>query len=158
MNVYLTHIDVYTYKCPMTQDDKIVDFACAAQTLRRAARLISRRYEDGLRQVNLTASQFSILQALSFAKRMPFAMISKTLGLEQTTLSRLLKTMEKRELIRIEADDNDGRGRIVIATNEGREIFEHAKQIWQPINDEHLSRITVEDWATVKAALNALTK
>lgn len=142
----------------MVHDDKTTDFACAAQTLRRAARLISRRYEDGLRQVNLTASQFSILQALIYAEKMPFGMISKTLGLQQTTLSRLLKTMEKRGLIRIETDDKDSRGRVVFATEDGREIFALAQQIWQPINDEHLSRVTADDWLTVKAALNALTK
>lgn len=135
-----------------------IEFACAAQTLRRAARLISRKYEDGLRQVNLTASQFSILQALIFTKSMPFKMISNTLGLEQTTLSRLLRTLEKRNLIRIEADQNDGRSRVIFATEEGQALFQKAKRIWRPINDEHLSRITSDDWNTVKAALKALTK
>lgn len=135
-----------------------IDFACAAQTVRRAARLISRKYEDGLRQVGLTASQFSILQALDFAKQMPFGLMSSKLGLEQTTLSRLLRTLEKRGLVTVTADENDARGRVVTPTDEGRSVFAQARHIWKPINDDHLSRIDPDEWTAVKAALRALTK
>jgi len=135
----------------------LVDFACAAQTLRKASRLISKRYEDGFRKVNLTASQFSILQALTYAKEMPFGRISDVLGLDQTTLSRLLKTLEKRQLVAVQPDKNDARGRTVSSTVAGKELFEEAELIWRSINDDSLSRLSDDDWQTVKRALNVLT-
>ncbi|MFK7903326.1 MAG: MarR family winged helix-turn-helix transcriptional regulator [Nitratireductor sp.] len=139
------------------ETNRSVEFACAAQTLRKAARLITRRYEDGLRQVNLTASQFSILQALVLHSELSFKIISSTLGLEQTTLSRLLKVLEKRELVTIEKSESDGRGRIISATTLGRQTFEEAELIWRPINEDCLSRLSKADWQGVKIALNKLS-
>jgi len=108
--------------------------------------------------VNLTASQFSILQALAFRKTLPFKTISSTLGMEQTTLSRLLKTLEKRDLISISVSENDSRSRVISATPQGTAVFEDAQQIWQRINDDSLSRLNESDWQVAKAALTALSK
>jgi DNA-binding MarR family transcriptional regulator len=135
-----------------------IKFGCVAQTLRRAARLLSRRYEETLRFVNLTVSQYTILQALTHAEKLPFGAISSVLGLEQTTLSRLLKTLEKRELIAIRTDNNDRRSRIVSITAAGSRLFNEAAILWQKINDESLSRLSEDDWKSVEQALLTLSK
>lgn len=133
-------------------------FACAAQTLRRASRLITRRYEDALRPFNLTASQFSILQAVTLYKVAPFKSISSTLGLEQTTLSRLLKLLEKRGLVEMDVDPKDARGRVISITHKGRHLFQDARVAWQSVNDDSLSRLSQEEWDNMQNALHILSK
>ena len=133
-------------------------FACAAQTLRKAARLITRRYEDALRPFNLTASQFSILQAVTLQKVARFKVIATLLGVEQTTLTRLLKLLERRCLIEVNVDPQDARSRVITMTVDGHKLFSKARLAWQSVNDESLSRLNEEDWDNARAILNTLSK
>lgn len=134
-----------------------MEFECVVQNLRRASRLISRRYEEALRPINLTSSQFTILQALSGRKGLPYGMMSLILGFEQTTLSRLLKTLEKRGLLVARQDPEDRRSRIVSITTAGQKHFDEAKALWQIEHDKSLARMTGKEWSAVKSALSKLS-
>lgn len=144
----------------MTDTAKRVEpkFSCVAQTLRKAARLITRRYEDVLRPFNLTASQFSILQAVTLQKFARFKMLASLLGIEQTTLTRLLKILEKRGLIEVGIDPEDARSRVISATIDGQDLFQNARLAWQSVNNESLSRLKEEDWDNAQAVLTILSK
>lgn len=134
-----------------------IRFECVVQNLRRASRLVSRRYEDALRPVNLTSSQFTILQSLSGRKGLPHGVMADVLGFEQTTLSRLLKPLIKRELVRLEPNPNDKRGRMVILTAQGENTFAKAKTLWQTEHDKSLNQVDDHDWETVKRILHTLS-
>src|ERR1700686_466940 len=67
---------------------------CYCATLRRAARVISQKYDAALRDLQLTITQLTLLTALH---ELPLARsndLVEALAIYQTTLSRTLKAME----------------------------------------------------------------
>lgn len=61
---------------------------CYCLAARRAARALTRLYEDRLRPHGLRATQFSILAALALKGPTPVGELADLLGLERTTLTR----------------------------------------------------------------------
>jgi len=134
------------------------EFECVAQTLRRASRLISRRYEEALRPVNLTSSQYTILQSLKGRQGLPFGVMAEILGFDQTTLTRLLKPLAKRELVITVPNAEDRRRRSVCITSRGSKLFVKAKALWQQEHDESLNRISASDWKVMQRVAGALSQ
>jgi DNA-binding MarR family transcriptional regulator len=66
---------------------------CLCATLRRAARALTRAYDDTLRPLGLTATQFSILQVLSRAGEVTQGRLGGMLAMDSTTLTRTLEIM-----------------------------------------------------------------
>jgi DNA-binding MarR family transcriptional regulator len=135
-----------------------VEFECVAQNLRRAARLVTRRYEEALRPVDLTASQFTILQALRGGRKIPQGMLAEILGFEQTTMTRLAALMLKRALITSEPDPDDKRGRLLSVSKGGTALYEQAVPLWQTAQDLTLGRMPQDAWQDVRKALKTLSQ
>jgi DNA-binding MarR family transcriptional regulator len=135
-----------------------IEFDCVAQNLRRAARLVTRRYEEALRPVDLTASQFTILQALRGGRKIPQGMLAEILGFEQTTMTRLAALMLKRALITSEPDPDDKRGRLLSISKEGTALYERAAPLWQKAQDITLGRMPQDAWHGVRKALKTLSQ
>ncbi len=133
-------------------------FECVVQNMRRASRLISRRYEEALRPVNLTSSQFTILQSLEGREGLPLGLMSEILGFEQTTLTRLLNPLEKRDLVELHRNPNDRRQKIASITKAGTALFREAKSYWQREHDESLARMNDEEWQVVKSVMGRLSE
>jgi DNA-binding MarR family transcriptional regulator len=68
---------------------------CLCATLRRASRALTQRYEEALRPLDLTSSQFTILQALSFTGEVTQNRLGKILAMDPTTLTRTLAIMRR---------------------------------------------------------------
>jgi DNA-binding MarR family transcriptional regulator len=135
-----------------------VEFECVAQNLRRAARLVTRRYEDALRPVDLTASQFTILQALRGRSSIPQGLLAEILGFEQTTMTRLAALMLKRALITSNPDPDDKRGRLLSISKDGATLYEQAAPLWQKSQDLTLGRMSQDAWQDVRKALKTLSR
>ena len=73
-------------------DAKTIAQTCVMQSVRAAARHLSRRYEEALRPENLTASQFSVLVAVSAYPGIKVTTIAERIGMDRTTLNRVLTT------------------------------------------------------------------
>lgn len=142
---------------PNSEKQKKWQVECVVQNMRRASRLISRRYEEALRPVNLTSSQYTILQSLSGREGIPHGLMAEILGFEQTTLSRLLNPLEKRGLLKMVPNPDDRRQRFVTITSEGEALFSEAKRYWQYAQDECLSRMDDREWQSMKQVLNKLS-
>lgn len=144
----------------MTKDSNrpTIEFECVAQNLRRAARLITRRYEDALRPVDLTASQYTILHALAGGRKVPQGLLAEVLGFEQTTMTRLIALLTKRGLISVLPDPNDKRGRRLGISEQGLQLFNAAWPLWKRVHDNTLQRMTETEWQTVRKTLNTITK
>jgi DNA-binding MarR family transcriptional regulator len=135
-----------------------VEFDCVAQNLRRAARLVTRRYEEALRPVDLTASQFTILQALRGGRKIAQGMLADILGFEQTTMTRLAALMLNRALITSEPDPDDKRGRLLSISKVGAALYEQAAPLWQKAQDLTLGRMPQDAWHGVRKALKTLSQ
>ena len=103
---------------------------CLCHHARRAARAITRIFDDALQPVNLKASQFNILAMIAAHETASAAEISRLLAMDRTTLSRNLKPL--RDAGYLTAQGGAGRRPDVLAlTSAGRTLLGQATACWQ---------------------------
>ena len=68
---------------------------CLCANIRRASRAITQRYDEALRPLGLTITQFTILQALSLAGDITQGRLGEILAMDSTTLTRTLGVMNR---------------------------------------------------------------
>ena len=66
---------------------------CMSATLRRASRVLTQLYDEGLRPVGLRATQFTVLQALSLTGEVSQGELGRLLAMDSTTLTRTLEIL-----------------------------------------------------------------
>jgi MarR family len=67
--------------------------SCIATRVRQLSRIITRAYDDALRPLGITASQFTLLSQLAQQDGVTAVEIGFTLDIEKSTLSRNLKRL-----------------------------------------------------------------
>ncbi|AZO78007.1 MULTISPECIES: MarR family winged helix-turn-helix transcriptional regulator [unclassified Bosea (in: a-proteobacteria)] len=130
--------------------------SCFCMNLRKAARLIARRYDEALRPLGLTSGQFSILAALLRPGPVPLGALADVLGMERTTLNRNLRPLEKLKLVETIPDPADARVRGLRLTGAGREMAAKAVPLWQRAQEEANGRLGGADWPALRSQLRAL--
>src|SRR5690554_226300 len=97
--------------------------ACMCLHLQRAARSVARAFDEALRPVGLTNGQFSLLMSLNRPEPPLMGDVASLLAMDRTTLTAMLKPLDRRGLLEIAKDDNDRRGRRLMLTSEGRALL-----------------------------------
>ncbi len=105
--------------------------ACLCLHLQRAARAIARRFDEAFRPLGLTNGQFSLLMALNRAEPPRIGALSALLAMDRTTLTALLKPLERRGLVKVAVDEADRRGRLPSLTDAGRAVLAEALPVWR---------------------------
>ena len=82
---------------------------CLCAATRRAARLLTRHYEEHLRPCGLTPAQFELLGQLAGQPGVAQVELAERLGVDQTTLSRGLRLLVERQWVAREAAAGDRR-------------------------------------------------
>ena len=109
---------------------------CICLHVQRAARALARRFDDALRPYGLTNGQFSLLMSLNRPEPPPMGPVASLLAMDRTTLTAALKPLERRGLVRISPDPNDRRSRILILTDQGKELLASALPVWQSTHED----------------------
>jgi len=109
---------------------KEIGRSCACYNLRRAARAITRLYEDFLRPSGIKATQYSILMAAHLRGPITLTRLADLIVTERTTLTRNLTILEKKGFLHIEVG-RDRRERQVTITEQGREALIAAIPLWE---------------------------
>jgi DNA-binding MarR family transcriptional regulator len=109
--------------------------SCLCLHVQRAARVVARRFDDALRPLGLTNGQFSLLVSLNRPEPARMSAVASLLAVDRTTLTANLKPLERRGLLKIAADRNDRRNRVVTLTAKGRTLIKSAYPIWQQTHD-----------------------
>lgn len=104
---------------------------CNCFTVRKAARRISRLYDDLLQPTGLRITQFLILAALAKVPKASVNELAERLDLERTAMGKTLGPLERDGLIRIEPSSADGRIRVVKLTSKGNRVFQDAIPLWR---------------------------
>ncbi len=104
---------------------------CLASRTRRLSRILTRVYEDALRDYGLTVSQFSLLTVISTNEPVTSAEIGRQLDLEKSTLSRTIGKMIKNGWVREGHGDDGERG--LVTTVHGRKTLRNAIPAWQKV-------------------------
>ncbi len=80
----------------------------------------------------------------------PSTSLGPKMGMEATSLSRTLKTMEEKGLIYREPNPNDGRGVLIFLTPFGKEMRDYSKQVVLRFDEAVKETISEEELQTFK--------
>jgi DNA-binding MarR family transcriptional regulator len=105
--------------------------ACLCLHVQRAARALARRFDEALRPLGLTNGQFSLMMSLNRPEPPGMAAVASLLGMDRTTLTAVLKPLQRRGLVKVKADPADGRGRLMTLTAKGRRLLVRAVPVWR---------------------------
>ena len=103
---------------------------CMGLHIRRAARRITRVYDDALAPVGLTIGQFSLLTLLAGQENWGMQPLADVLGTDRTSLTASLKPLERRQLVETRSDASDRRLRHLALTPAGRQLLAEAEPFW----------------------------
>ena len=105
--------------------------ACAGWNSRLAARRITQYLDRELAGSGLTAAQLGLMALIAVIEDDTLGALAQRAGLEQSTLSRNLRTLESGGLIEIAVVETDQRRRSVWLTETGARRLEAAIPIWR---------------------------
>ncbi len=109
---------------------------CLCLHVQRAARALARRFDEALRPHGLTNGQFSLLMSLNRPEPPPMGPVAELLAMDRTTLTAMLKPLQRRGLVDIAPAPKDRRGKRLNLTEAGREKLIAALPAWQATHDE----------------------
>src|SRR5579864_5640791 len=81
------------YEKPTLEATRAVRDTCLCLHVQRAARVLARRFDEGLRPVGLTNGQFSLMMSLNRPEPPGMASVAALLGMDRTTLTAATDAM-----------------------------------------------------------------
>ncbi|MHC6224473.1 MarR family winged helix-turn-helix transcriptional regulator [Pseudomonas sp. X10] len=108
---------------------------CICTHLRRAARGVSRHYDEALVGFGINVAQFSLLRHLQRLDQPCISTLAESMGLDRSTLGRNLRVLEADGLVAL-AEGRDQRNRLVLLTDQGRARLQAAKPAWEQAQQE----------------------
>ncbi len=109
---------------------------CLCLHAQRAARALSRRFDEAMRPVGVTSGQFSILNSLNRPEPPTVGAVASLLGMDRSTVTANLKPLERKGAVVMAVDAKDRRGRRAALTDEGRALLAAATPIWRAVHGE----------------------
>jgi DNA-binding MarR family transcriptional regulator len=115
-------------------DAQAVVADCAGCNSRLAARRITQFLDREIAELDLTVAQLGLMAQIAVLSDDTLGALAQRTGLEQSTLSRNLRTLEHEGLIEIAMVETDLRRRVVWLTETGARRLEAAIPIWRQAN------------------------
>ncbi len=103
---------------------------CACLNLRKANRALTRFYDRFLSPAGIRVTQLPILTTVASAGPVTIAQLANLTVMDQSTLTRNLKFLKDRQLIRVRPG-RDKRVREVSLTQGGAQMIRQAHPLWQ---------------------------
>lgn len=133
------------------------DTACAAGTLRRASRSLTRLYDQHLAHAGLTTTQFSILRTVQrHGGMVPLATLADDLVFERTSLYRALAPLRRTGLIALRRGA-ERRTRDVLLTARAARKITAAVPHWAAAQQAVLEQFGTDAWPKAASGLARLT-
>ena len=135
----------------------LVRDCCLCLHVQRAARALARRFDEALRPLSLTNGQFSLLMSLNRPEPAGMSSVASLLAMDRTTLTAALKPLERRGLLKITPDPDDGRSRLLVLTPKGKRLLAAAMPVWESTHREVESLLQRDDPTRIRKSLVALS-
>ncbi len=104
---------------------------CAGANSRLAARRITQFFDREFAAIGLTLAQLGLMAQIAAASDDTLGALARRMGLEQSTLSRNLRTLESEGIVEIAGVEGDLRRRSVWLTDAGARRLEAAIPLWR---------------------------
>ena len=122
--------------------------ACISTRVRQLSRIITRVYDDALRPLGITASQFTLLTQLAQQDGITAVEIGHTLDIEKSTLSRNLKRLLKDGHITMDPPAGR-RGRGLHLTPKGESVIQRGFPVWKDAQNRTIRVMGPESRSTL---------
>ncbi len=119
--------------------------ACTCANLRKAARAVTQVYDQALRPTGLKVTQFTLMATLTVRGDLPLTRFAEAMVMDRTTLTRNLKPLVAKGLVRIARDD-DQRVRRIGLTRSGNATFGQALAYWRTAQARLVDGLGQERW------------
>ena len=129
--------------------------SCAAFNFRRTARAVARLYDLGLEPSGLRATQFAILTAIAKFQPVSISRIGEILVLDQTTLTRSLRLLQKQRYLEI-SPRSIRRQRFLTLTDSGVKALAIAVPLWRKVQLKFLAEMGGDTWPMLRNELERL--
>jgi DNA-binding MarR family transcriptional regulator len=130
---------------------------CIATRVRQLSRIITRVYDDAMRPLGITASQFTLLTQLAQQDGITAVEIGFTLDIEKSTLSRNLKRLLALNLIVMDPPAGR-RGRGLHLTPKGQATVRDAYPVWLTAQQRAVTVMGPESRGTLDTLLQQAEK
>jgi DNA-binding MarR family transcriptional regulator len=105
---------------------------CLCFRARRVSRALTRMYDEALRPLGIQATQLTLLNAVAMmGEEAAMGRLADVLAMDQTTLSRNLRPLEKAGLLALSRLPADRRVRVARLTPDGERRVEDALPLWR---------------------------
>ena len=137
---------VYTYY--METSDALVS-KLAAQALqvclcfhaRKSSRAISQLFDQILSPTGLKATQISLLMVVAAKGPVRIGDLASSLVTDSTSVSRTIRPLVAKNLLRVGRDPSDGRIRMIHLTSEGQQLLETALPLWRDAQRKSVNKL-----------------
>jgi DNA-binding MarR family transcriptional regulator len=130
---------------------------CMCSSFRRTARALTQLYEEAFRPLGLRATQFTILQFLSFAGEVSQGQMGEMLAMDSTSLTRTLALMARQGWI-AERRGADRRERLLRLARAGEKQLERALPVWEEVQSRLRRKIGEQGWKKLLQDTSAVTE
>ncbi len=134
--------------------DVTIDWA-----LRATWQAVTKLYNEEAKNYGLTMAIGFTLLSIDAKKGTPSTALGPRMGMEATSLSRILKTIEERGYIERRPNPNDGRGVLIHLTVLGLEKRKDSKEVVMRFNEvvkQHLDEKNLEGFFKTVEIINKL--
>lgn len=131
---------------------------CAGVNSRLAARRITQFLERETAGTGLTVAQLGLMAQIAAASDDTMGALAQRTGLDQSTLSRNLRTLEAEGLIEIAVVEADLRRRMVWLTEAGARRLEKAIPVWRAAHAKLAERLPADLVRRLANATEALAE
>ena len=108
----------------------LVRDSCLCLHVLRAARVLARHFDNALRPLKLTNGQFSLMMSLNRPEAPTIGAVASLLAMDRTTLTAVLKPLQRRRLVKITTDHKDQRARLLELAPQGEKLLARAVPVW----------------------------
>jgi DNA-binding MarR family transcriptional regulator len=126
--------------------------------LRATWQAVAKMYNEQAAKHDSTMATAFVLLNIDFENGTPSTALGPLMGMEPTSLSRLLKTMEDKGVICRVKNPNDGRSVIIKLTDYGKEMREVSKGHVYQFNNKVKEEVSEEDLDTFFKVTTTINK
>jgi DNA-binding MarR family transcriptional regulator len=130
--------------------------SCNCFASRKAARLITKIYEDHLAPLHLTSTQFALLAHLDEVGGASIKELVDALAMERTSIVRALQPLTRDGFVVQSPDDQDARRNVVSLSDAGRNQLARSIPLWQAAQAEFERKIGTELSQQMRASVRSL--
>ncbi len=125
----------------------------APYLLGRAARLFTRRADDRLRELGLSAAYVPVLRALKDGTALSQTALAELARVEQPTMAKMLARMQRDRVVRRTPNPDDGRSSLYALTDQSLDKVARARRVLVQGGEEMLSGLTAAEVEQLAALL-----